>query len=205
MQLIAITGGIGSGKSTIAEGLASLGAYRIDADQLARDAVEPEEPALRQIIDHFGAELLKPDGRLDRAALGAVVFSDPKQLQRLNEIVHPAVRRLFLERLTAITQRDPDAVVVYEIPLLVETENDIDWDLVVAAEAPVETRIERLATHRGMSGETARARIDNQASDEERRRVADVIIDTSGSRAETQEQVVELWKQIQRFLATSKA
>lgn len=200
MQLIAVTGGIGSGKSTIAKQLAELGAYRIDADQLARDAVQPGASALRLIEEHFGEDVLKPDGTLDREALAGRVFTNPDQLEVLNAIVHPAVRTLTQERIIEIAESDPDAVIVYDVPLLVESDRTIEWDLVVVAEAPADVRVERLVAMRGMDAADARARIDNQASDADRRKIADVVIDTSGTLDETSEQVVDLWGHIQTFL-----
>lgn len=196
MTLIGLTGGIASGKSTIGARLAQLGAMRIDADQLARDAVAPGSPGLARVSERFGSAVLHADGSLDRAALGALVFSDAAKLADLNAIVHPEVRRLADERISAALAEDPDAVIVYEIPLLVEADRGGDWDLIVVADAPVEQRVARMVTLRGMTEADARRRVANQASDAERRAVADVVIDTSGSEAETLAQVDALWARV---------
>lgn len=196
MKLIGLTGGIASGKSTIARRLASHGAVHLDADQLARDVVAPGTPALAEIVTRFGPEVLSADGALDRAALGAIVFQDPAALAVLNAIVHPAVQDLTRRLISEAKDRDEDAVVVYDVPLLVEAGVDHDWDLVVVADAPAEMRVQRLVRLRGMSEEQARARVANQASDEERRAVADVLIDTSGSEADTLRQTDELWQRL---------
>lgn len=196
MKLIGLTGGIASGKSTIGRRLEQLGAVRVDADELARDAVAPGSPGLARVLRRFGEDLQRADGTLDRAALGAIVFGDAEALAALNDIVHPEVRRLFEARAEEARERDPDAVVVYEVPLLVEAARDQGWDLVVVAEAPAEQRVERMVELRGMSEGDARSRIGNQASDAERRAVADVVIDTSGARADTLEQVDALWRWI---------
>lgn len=197
MTLIGLTGGIAAGKSTIGDRLAELGATRIDADQLARDAVAPGTPGLARVADRFGADrVIRADGSLDRAALGEIVFSDPVALGALNGIVHPEVQRLFDEAVRTARAAHPSAVIVYEIPLLVEAARKLPFDLVVVAEAPPETRIARMVQHRGMTAEDARSRIANQASDEERRAIADIVIDTSGTEAETIAQVDALWERL---------
>lgn len=201
MQLIALTGGIAAGKSTVGRRLAELGALRIDADQLARDAVAPGSPGLAQVVARFGDGLLAADGSLNRAALGERVFANPDELAALNAIVHPEVRRLADEAIQAAIRTAPDGVVVYEIPLLVESgakpgEGGLDWDTVVVADAPVETRVARMVELRGMTEAEARSRIANQASDEDRRAIADVLIDTSGTEQQTLEQVDALWRRI---------
>lgn len=198
MTVIALTGGIASGKSTIGRRLAELGAVRIDADELAREAVAPGSPGLTRVVQRFGSDMIGANGELDRAALGAVVFSDPAALAELNAIVHPEVRRIAADRIAAAEAANPDAVVVYEIPLLVETGSarDGDWDLVLVADAPAEQRIARMVELRGMSAAEARARIAHQASDSERLAVADAVIDASRSEAETLAQVDALWAEL---------
>jgi len=196
VKLIGLSGGIASGKSTIGARLAEQGAVRIDADQLARDAVLPGTPALRQIADHFGPQVLSADGTLDRAALAGLVFGDSARLATLNGIVHPAVRALAEQRIAAAAALHPDAIVVYEVPLLVEAAVKLPWDLIVIADAPAAVREDRLVTLRGMSRDEAQRRIASQASDAERRAIADVLIDTSGSEARTLEQVDELWSRL---------
>lgn len=196
MKLIALSGGIASGKSTIATRFVELGAHHIDADRLAREAVEPGSRGLAMIRERFGARVIAPTGELDRAALGALVFADEQALSDLNGIVHPEVRRIARERLAQIERADSRAIVVYDVPLLVEANVQMPWDLIVIAEAPAEVRLDRMVELRGMSREEAERRIVNQASDEERRAVADVVIDTSGSLRHTLEQVDELWERI---------
>lgn len=198
MTLIALTGGIASGKSTIGRRFEELGAVRIDADQLAREAVESDSPGLAMIVRRFGASVLRADGELDRAALGAIVFDDPVALADLNGIVHPEVRRLLQERIAAARAADPRSVILYEVPLLAEAGRDPaeEWDLVVVAEAPPEQRVARMIELRGMDESDARRRIANQAGDEERRAIADELIDTSGSEAETIAQVDALWSRL---------
>ena len=196
MKLVALSGGIASGKSTIARRLAEHGAVHVDADQLAREAVAAGSPGLAAIASRFGSAVIAADGTLDRAALGSVVFDDAEALEALNAIVHPEVRRIGQQRIAAAKAADPDAVVVYDVPLLVEANVSMPWDLVVIAEAPAEIRKRRMIELRGMSAEDAERRIANQASDAERRAVADVIIDTGGSEAYTIEQVDALWERL---------
>lgn len=196
MKLVALSGGIASGKSTIARRLSELGAVHIDADALAREAVAPGSPGLQAIRARFGDSVIAADGSLDRPALGQLVFSDPDRLEALNGIVHPEVRRLAQERLDEIERADPRAVVIYDVPLLVEAGVDLPWDLVVIAEAPAEVRRQRMVELRGMSPEEAERRIANQASDEARRAVADVVVDTGGSLERTLEQADALWERL---------
>ncbi|MEO7017828.1 MAG: dephospho-CoA kinase [Leifsonia sp.] len=196
MQLIGLTGGIASGKSTIARRLADHGAVIVDADRIAREVVEPGTPALAEIAAAFGAGVLQPDGSLDRPALGAIVFSDTDALSRLNGITHPAVLRASTSRFDAAAAADPDAIVVYDVPLLVESANEYRFDLIVVAHASAETRIERLVRLRGMDPAEAGRRIRSQASDDERLAVADVVIDTDGSLEQTRLQADALWERL---------
>ncbi len=193
MPLIALTGGIASGKSTIAARLAEHGAVVVDADAIVREVQSPGSPVLAEIAASFGDDVLTPDGALDRAALGTRVFGDDEALARLNAIVHPAVRAESARRFAAAFEADPAAVVVYDVPLLVEARVDDPWDLVVVADAPAEVRSARLVALRGMSASDAAARIAAQVSDARRREVADVLIDTSGAIEETVAQTDALW------------
>ncbi|MGM1030514.1 MAG: dephospho-CoA kinase [Actinomycetota bacterium] len=196
MPLVALTGGIASGKSTIADRLAAHGAVVVDADAVVRELQQPGMPVLRAIADAFGEHLLLEDGSLDRAALGAVVFADDAARQRLNAIVHPAVQAESGRRFREALERDPAAVVVYDVPLLVEARADDPWDLVVVAHAPAETRIGRLVALRGMTEADARARVASQASDERRLAIADAVIDTGGDVATTLAQTDALWHRL---------
>ncbi len=192
MYLIGLTGGIAAGKSTVARQLAELGCVHIDADQLAREVVEPGTPALAAITDAFGDTILQPDGSLNRPALGSIVFTDPEALARLNAIVHPAVRELTRQRIAAAGERDPEAIVVYDVPLLAEAAPGHPFDLIVVVQADEDVRVERMISLRGMSREEALSRIRSQVSDADRARLADVIIDTGGTLDHTQAQVSHL-------------
>jgi dephospho-CoA kinase len=193
VQLIGLTGGIASGKSTIAARLAELGAVVVDADRIAREVVEPGRPALAEIARRFGDGVIASDGTLDRPALGAIVFGDSSALQDLNAITHPAVLRESTARFEAAAAADPDAIVVYDVPLLVESANEYPFDRVVVAHAPHDVRARRLVQLRGMDEAEAERRIRAQASDDERLAVADVVIDTGGSLSHTVAQVDALW------------
>lgn len=197
MLVVALTGGIAAGKSTIGAQLARLGAHRIDADQLAREAVAPGSPGLQAIIARFGTSILTDDGALNRAALGEIVFVDPVALRDLNGIVHPEVRRLYDE---AVGRSQAD-VVVYEVPLLAESgpEDLKRWDYVITAEAPVEIRVKRMRELRGMTEGAARDRIANQASEADRREIADYVVETGGTPERTREQVELLWRELKEL------
>jgi dephospho-CoA kinase len=189
MPLVALTGGIASGKSTIARRLAEHGAVVVDADQIVRDVQQPGSPVLSDLADAFGADVLRADGSLDRAALGARAFGDPDAVARLNAIVHPAVRAESARRFGDAFAADRDAVVVYDVPLLVEARSDDPWELIVVAHAPEAVRRRRLVELRGMSDADAAARLASQVSDEARLAVADVVIDTAGALDDTLRQV----------------
>ncbi len=196
MPLIALTGGIASGKSTIARRLAEHGAVVVDADQIVRDVQMPGSPVLTQIADAFGADVIDASGALDRPSLGARVFGDPEALARLNGIVHPAVRAESQRRFEAAFDADPDAVVVYDVPLLVEARVDDPWDRILVADAPAPLRLTRLVEFRGMTEEEAGKRIAAQVSDAQRRAIADDVIDTSGTIERTIAQVDALWQDL---------
>ncbi|SHE97412.1 dephospho-CoA kinase [Streptoalloteichus hindustanus] len=187
---VGLTGGIGSGKSTVAARFAELGAVVVDADRIAREVVAPGTEGLAEVVAEFGERVLAPDGSLDRAALAAVVFADEAARQRLNAIVHPRVGRRTGELMAAAPA---DAVVVYDVPLLVENRMAAGFHLAVVVDAPVEERVRRLVTARGMAEADARARIAAQADDEQRRAVADVWLDNSGEPARVHAQVDALW------------
>lgn len=189
MLRIGLTGGIGSGKSTVAGLLAARGARVVDADRIAREVVERGTPGLDAVVAAFGRDVLTAEGALDRPALAAVVFADPGARRRLDGIVHPLVRARAAELVAAAP---PDAVVVQDVPLLVETGQASSYDLVLVVAADLATRVERLVG-RGLSEDDARARIAAQATDEQRRAVADVVLDNSGTLEDLEAQVERFW------------
>ncbi|MCW2533752.1 MAG: dephospho-CoA kinase [Blastococcus sp.] len=189
MLRIGLTGGIGSGKSTVSRLLAERGAVIVDADAIAREVVGPGTPGLAAVAQAFGAAILAADGSLDRPALAAVVFADTEQRAKLDGIVHPLVRARATELAAAAP---PDAVLVNDVPLLAETGQASSYDLVVVVEADVETRVARLV-QRGLTAEDARARIAVQATDEQRRAIADVVLDNSGTPEQLAAQVERFW------------
>ena len=194
MLLVGLTGGIGSGKSTVARLLEKRGAVVFDADLLAREAVEPGTPGHAAVIERFGADVLAPGGELDREALASVVFADPSARRDLEEIVHPEVRRLFAEGSEAY--RDTDRVVVFSAPLLVETGMHTAFEILVVVSATVATQIERLMRQRGMSESSIRARIVAQAPLEDKAAVADFLVDNEGTLDELESQVDRLWSDL---------
>jgi len=192
--LVGLTGGIGSGKSTVARLLEDRGAVVFDADLLAREAVEPGTPGHTAVIERFGADVLAPGGELDREALASIVFADPSARRDLEQIVHPEVRRLFAEGSEAY--RDTDRVVVFSAPLLVETGMHTAFEILVVVSATVATQIERLMRQRGMSEASIRARIDAQAPLEDKAAVADFLVDNEGTLDELESQVERLWNDL---------
>jgi dephospho-CoA kinase len=204
MRIIGLTGGIGAGKSTVATALADHGAVVVDVDALGRAVLEPGGEAAAAVVDHFGADVTGPDGRIDRGRLATIVFRDPVALSALEAISHPAINRLLDRRLD---QLPDDATVVLDMAVLVGSRLGRDlpsgrrYDTVVVVEAPEELRIHRLVEHRGMAEADARARIGAQPSDEERRAVADHVIINDGDLAATQARVGELWPSLAASLA----
>ncbi|GGM38733.1 dephospho-CoA kinase [Promicromonospora citrea] len=196
MFRIGLTGGIAAGKSVAATRLAELGAVVVDHDLLAREAVAPGSVGLAEIAETFGPGVLAEDGSLDRPALGALVFADDAARERLNAIVHPEVRRLSAEREAKAGAADPSAVVVHDIPLLVETGQVGHFHLVVVVHTPAEQRVRRLVAARGLTEEAARARVVAQASDEERLAAADVTLDGSRTEEDLRAQVDTLWQRV---------
>lgn len=196
VYLIGLTGGIASGKSTVARRLTAHGAVHIDADQLARRAVEPGSRGLAQIVEVFGREMLDKRGMLDRARLGELIFADSDARERLNRIVHPAVRELAAEAFARVEAEAPDAVVIYDVPLLVDAGVDHPFDLIVVTSAPRRTQVARLVTERGLDPVQAAARVDAQVDNGERETIADVVIDTGGSLGHTMSQADALWARV---------
>jgi dephospho-CoA kinase len=191
MILVGLTGGIGSGKSTVSSMLRNLGAVVIDADAIVHELQQPGQPLLAELADAFGAEILDAEGRLDRASLASRAFADATTLERLNKIVHPAVGKEMATRLEA--QRETDSVVVLDIPLLVENPREgLCGTLVV--DIPTDLAVERLVEFRSMKRDDAEARIAKQASREARRAIADRVIDNSGDLASLELQVADAWE-----------
>jgi dephospho-CoA kinase len=188
--MIGLTGGIGAGKSAVAARLAAHGAVVIDSDKLAREAVEKGSPGLAQVVEAFGPSILGPDGALDRSALARRVFNDDAARKRLEGIIHPYVRQRSAEIVAAAP---PGTVFVNDVPLLVETGMAGLYDKVIVVLATEATRLDRLVRQRGMPEEDARARIAAQATDEQRRAVADIVIVNDGSPEELDEAVDAAW------------
>jgi dephospho-CoA kinase len=190
MRLVGLTGGIGSGKSTVSGALASRGAVIVDADAIVRDVQRPGSPVLQQMADRFGADVLEADGSLDRAAVASIVFADADALKALNDIVHPAVGAEMNRQVMA--EVATDRVVVMDIPLLTENPRDgLQGKIVV--DVPVETQVQRLVQFRGFSEADARARIAKQATREQRLAIADFVVDNSGDLEALAPQIDALW------------
>ena len=190
MLRIGLTGGIGAGKSTVSRAFAECGGVVVDGDIISREVVQPGTEGLAALVEHFGDGILLSDGALNRPALAAIAFSDDDQRLRLNGIVHPLVARRRSELIDAAAQ---DAVIVEDIPLLVESQMAPMFPLVVVVHADAEVRVRRLIQYRGFSEDDAWARVAAQASEEQRRRVADVWLDNAGSEGELTERARGLW------------
>jgi dephospho-CoA kinase len=201
---VGLTGGIGSGKSEVSRRLAAHGAVILDADLAAREVVAPGAPGLARVAEAFGPGVLRPDGALDRNRLGAIVFSDPASLERLNAIVHPLVTDWMraAER-AAMDEARGDLIVVHDVPLLAEVRQPGEFDLVIVVDVPPELQVERLVRQRGMSEGQARARMAAQASREQRLAVADLVIDNSGSLDDLDHRVAEVWADLERRAAAA--
>jgi dephospho-CoA kinase len=198
--LVGLTGGIGSGKSTVAQMLERRGAVVFDADALARAAVEPGTPGHDAVVDRFGPNVLLPGGALDRGALASIVFADPAARRDLEAIVHPEVRRLFAEGCERY--EGTEAVVVFGAPLLVETGMHTAFDVLVVVAAPIEQQVERLLRERAMPEAAIRARIDAQLPLEDKAAVADVVIDNGRSLDDLEAEVDAVWADLlERSLA----
>jgi dephospho-CoA kinase len=193
MKRLGLTGGIGSGKSTVARMLAERGAVVVDADQIARELVEPGGAALAELVTEFGPRILQADGSLSRGELAALAFSDPRATERLNAIMHPLIGA---EAQRRINDEPQAAVVVYDMPLLVETGQADLVDLVVVVDVPEAVQLDRAVRLRGLDEADVQRRMSVQASREDRLARADVVIDNSGSLPQTHEQVDQLWDRL---------
>lgn len=197
MKLVALTGGIASGKSTVARMLQELGAEVVDADALAREVVSPGSPALREVVAAFGEEFLLPTGELDRSKLAEVVFSDPQARARLNAIVHPRVRDRMREEVERIRRQRPDAVVVLDVPLLFDVPlPELEGLPAVVVYASPQTQLRRLVERDGLSPEQARRRLAAQRPLREKLARARWVVDNDGDPAHTARQVRGLWEEL---------
>ncbi len=200
MLIIGLTGGIACGKSTASTHFARLGAFRIDADKLARQVVAPGRPALAEIIRVFGSGLLKPDGTLDRPDLGRIVFSDAARLKELNEIIHPYIFAEQARQVESITRasEDPERLtIIIDAALMIEAGKHENYDLVLVVYCPERIQMQRLAIRDGFSKAQARQRIRMQMPLLEKISYADFIIDTSGRKVDTKRHIEHIWKSIQ--------
>ncbi|CAL9407477.1 Dephospho-CoA kinase [Streptomyces sp. enrichment culture] len=195
MLTVGLTGGIGAGKSEVSRLLVECGAVLIDADRIAREVVEPGTPGHAAVVEAFGEDILAEDGSLDRPRLGALVFNDPERLAKLNSIVHPLVGARSRELEEAAPE---DAIVVHDVPLLTENGLAPLYDVVIVVDASPETQLDRLVRLRGMSEEDARARMAAQATREQRRAIADIVIDNDVPLDELERRVKEVWADLVR-------
>jgi dephospho-CoA kinase len=189
MLIVGLTGGIGAGKSTVANMFAQLGALTIDADQLARIAIEPGSSGFNEVVSTFGADVLN-DGEIDRQRLGTIVFNDAAKRKQLEAIVHPRVQEALANKIKSLS---PGDILIYEIPLLVETGAAKKFDYVITVESDIENRLDRLF-ERGLEEDEAQRRIDAQASQFEREAVADFVIVNDGERADLFGEVAKVWE-----------
>jgi dephospho-CoA kinase len=195
MYIVGLTGGIASGKSTVAAHWANLGGYEIDADQLARQVVAPGKAGAAAIRAKFGDDIFEIDGSLNRAKLGSIVFADASKRQALEAIVHPLVKAAAQKMVAA---QPENSIVIYNVPLLVEASVDLPFDKVITVEAPVEKQIERLIQNRGMTKQEAEARIASQASPAQRANAADIILNSNQSLELMLDDATTIWNQIER-------
>jgi dephospho-CoA kinase len=193
MTRVGLTGGVASGKSTVASMLADLGAVVIDADALAREVVAKGTPGLRSVVEEFGEGLLAPDGELDRPAMGRLVFNDDRARKRLESIVHPLV----FGRIVALEEAaEDDKVVVHDIPLLAESGRADTFDAVIVVDAPPDLQIERMTANRGWTVEDAESRIRSQASRADRLAIATYVIENTGTREDLRRCVAEVFADV---------
>ena len=190
---IGLTGGIAAGKSMVSGILAELGAWILDADAISREVVEPGTDGLKAVAAEFGEKVIMPDGTLDRKALGAEVFGDPQKLELLNGILHPIIKAEMLRRAAAIEEKHPEDIVIFDVPLLIESGWQDATDEVWLVSAPIDERIRRIAMRDGLDEKQAMERISAQMTDEQKAQYADVIIDNGGSLQDLEERVTKLY------------
>ena len=208
MLIVGLTGGIGAGKTSVAELLAGHGAAVVDVDGLGREIIAPGGSAVTAVLDRFGPELAAPEGGIDRPALAQIVFNDADELAALNQISHPAINRLLDERIEAIAAAADAAVVVLDMAVLVESAlgrgTRFPYEVVVTVEAPPQVRLERLRA-RGMTEDDAKARLESQATDAARREAADFVIGNGGGPDELAEATSQLWDALGRLAGARTA
>lgn len=199
MLIVGVTGGVGSGKTTVSRMFEKEGAYVIDADQMARELVQPNRTAWREIVRAFGREIQEKDGSIDRKRLAEIVFSNSKKREVLNKILHPRIKREMEKRVRAIGRKDPEAVVILDVPLLVETGYHREMDRVVVVTATEKKQMERMKKRVGMSEEEARRILSSQMKLEEKVKVADFVIRNEGSLETTRKRVREVFHALRRI------
>lgn len=199
MLIVGLTGGVGSGKTVVSQTLREEGAYLIDADQIARELVEPNTSTWKELIQAFGKEILKEDGSIDRKRLAQRVFSNPEERNLLNQMIHPRIKEEINRRKEEILQRDPEAVIIIDAALLIELGDHREMDKVIVVFAPMEQRIERLERRDGMSREEAQKVISSQMPQEEKVKVADFVIRNEGTLEETKEKARKVFQELKRI------
>ena len=205
MLRVGLTGGIGSGKSAVARRLAALGAVVLDGDTAARAVVEPGTPGLARIAEAFGPGVLREDGSLDRAKLAGIVFADEAARQQLNAITHPLIlAHLLAQEEAALRDGGQDTIVVHDVPLLAEGQRAAGFDVVVVVDVPAELQVTRLAG-RGLPEDQARARMAAQATREQRLAIADIVIDNSGTQADLDRRVAQVWADLTARKSTARS
>jgi dephospho-CoA kinase len=205
MLVVALTGGIASGKSTVARILKELGCHVIDYDKISRSVVEPGKPAWNDIVHWFGREVLLPDETLNRPALGAIVFTDPEQRKKLESFVHPRISEEQKKMLSEIARQEPSAIVVIDVPLLYEVKLDSYFSKVILAYAPPDVQLQRLMARDGFSRKEAQSRLDAQIKIDDKVSRADFVIHNEGGLDETREQVENLYRELASLERSSKS
>jgi dephospho-CoA kinase len=204
MLIVGLTGGVASGKTTVSEVLREEGATLIDADQIARELVQPQTPAWQELVRVFGNEILDRDGSIHRQKLASLIFSNPRRRSLLNRILHPRIKEEISRRLKGIQQKDPEAIVVIDAPLLIETGGHREMDKVIVVVSTETQQIERLRRRNQLSEEQARAMLSSQMSLEEKTTVADYVICNEGSPEETRQKAKNVFKELKRIALQPK-